>query len=63
MKWVNIGLVTAAGFVIIASCIDRRRGAAIIGGGTLAAGLMYLFYVHARNAGLRSGEPETESWT
>lgn len=60
MKWVHIGIGQAAIFVVIAAYLDRRHAAEIICGGLLAAGLMYGQYVHARNAGLRSGQPGTE---
>jgi hypothetical protein len=61
MKWVNIGLVQAAGFVVIASMLDRRHAAPILAGGFLAGGLMYGQYVHAKKAGLESQLPGTES--
>lgn len=60
MKWVNIGLVQAAGFVVLAMVIDRRNAGAIFAGGALAAGIMYLSYVHAKAAGLNSCEAGTE---
>jgi hypothetical protein len=60
MKWVNLGLVQAAGFVIIAAVIDKKNSGAIITGGTLAGGLMYAQYVHAKKAGLASHAPGTE---
>lgn len=61
MKWVHIGLGQAVLFVIAAAVIDKRNSGAILAGGVLAGFLMYLQYVHARTAGLRSGEPGTES--
>lgn len=61
MKWVNIGLVQATGFVLLAAMIDRRNSGAILSGGILAGGLMYVQYVHAKKAGLASTEPGTES--
>lgn len=61
MKWVHIGIGQAAIFVVIAAYLDRRHSAEIICGGLLAATLMYAQYVHARNAGLRSGAAGTES--
>ena len=62
MKWVTLGLVQAAGFVTAAAVIDRKNRTAIIAGGSVAAGLMLVQYVHAKNAGLRSAEPGTERW-
>lgn len=64
MKWVHIGLAQAALFVLIAAAIadnDQKRYAAI-GGGTLAAALMYGSYVYANKAGLRDGGPATETY-
>ena len=60
MKWVHIGLLQAAGFVIVAAWWDKRHRAAIITGGGLAAALMYYQYDHAKKAGLASGQPGTE---
>lgn len=62
MKWVNIGVGQAAVFVVAAAVIDPKHRAPILAGGTLAAVLMYLQYIHARNAGLESSAPGTESW-
>lgn len=61
MKWVNIGLVQAAGFVLIAAMIDKRNRVPILVGGGLGGGLMYVQYVHAKNAGLASSLPGTET--
>jgi hypothetical protein len=64
MKWVNIGMVQAAGFVILASLIDPSNAGPILAGGLLAGGLMYAQYQHARKAGLAeaaAGLPGTES--
>lgn len=61
MKWVNIGLVQAAGFVLLASMIDPGNAGPILTGGVLAGTLMYAQYVHARKAGLASPEPGTET--
>ena len=60
MKWVHLGIVQAFVFVVIAALLDAKRAPQIVGGGLLAMGLMYGQYVHARNAGLRSGAPGTE---
>ena len=61
MKWVHLGIGQAAVFVVAAAVIDKRHSAAILGGGVLAAVLMYGQYVHAKSAGLRSAEPGTET--
>ena len=60
MKWVNIGTLGAAVFITIAAVIDRKHAWAIITGGTMAGGMMYYSYVHAKNAGLASDDPGTE---
>lgn len=61
MKWVHIGIGQAAIFIAVAAFIDKRHRVAIIGGGVTAAGLMYAQYVHARNAGMSSNAPGTET--
>jgi len=61
MKWVNIGVGQAAIFVIAAAVIDKKHSSPILAGGVLAAVLMYVQYVHAKAAGLRSDEPGTET--
>lgn len=63
MKWVNLGCGQAFIFVVIAAMLDPKRSPHILGGGLLAMVLMYLQYVHARKAGLRSCEPGTEGGT
>ncbi|HZR54581.1 MAG TPA: hypothetical protein VFB06_34410 [Streptosporangiaceae bacterium] len=62
MKWVNIGVGQAVLFVLIAAWLDRAHRWSILGGGALAAVLMYGQYAHARAAGLRSTEPGTETY-
>jgi hypothetical protein len=61
MKWVHIGSVMAAMFVIIAAKMDHKHGIAIISGGSLAWALMYGCYWHAKQSGLASCEPGTET--
>ena len=60
MKWVNLGLVQAGAFVLVAAVLDKKHSGPILAGGGLAAGLMYAQYRHAKNAGLASKEPGTE---
>lgn len=60
MKWVNIGVGQAAIFIVLAAYVDRRHARAILGGGGLAAVLMYAQYVHAKRAGLANGGAGTE---
>ena len=63
MKWVNLGLVQAGGFVLIAAMIDKRHAGQIVAGGTLAGVLMWGQYRHAQKAGLASKAPPTEVYT
>jgi len=60
MKWVHVGLVQSAAFIVVASMIDRKHAPAIIAGGASAAAIMYASYLHANAAGLASSEPGTE---
>jgi ribose 5-phosphate isomerase RpiB len=62
MKWVHIGILQAAAFVLVAAWLDKKHRAEILAGGGTAAGLMYWQYLHARSAGLASSEPGTESY-
>lgn len=62
MKWVNIAIVQAAGFILIAAFLDKRHSWAVLTGGVMAGALMYWQYVYARASGLASDEPETETW-
>ena len=61
MKWVKIGLLQSAVFVAAAAYVDPPHRAAIVSGGVLAAGLMWVSYAHAKKAGLANGGPSTES--
>ncbi len=60
MKWVHLGIAQAALFIIIAAAVDAKHRKAILSGGTLGGGLMYVQYLHARRAGLQSSAPGTE---
>lgn len=62
MKWVNIGLFEAAGFVVIAAFLDRRHRVPIILGGLTEGAITFAQYGHAKRAGLASSEPGTESY-
>lgn len=61
-KWVNLGVAGSALFITIAVAYEPDNAAPIIVGGTLACGLMYGAYMHARKSGLASSEPGTESY-
>jgi hypothetical protein len=60
MKWVKLGLAQAALFVLLGTLLDKRRWPPLAGGG-LAGLLLWVQYVHARNAGLKSAQPGTET--
>jgi hypothetical protein len=62
MKWVNIGTVQAVAFVLVAALYDKQNRRPILLGGLFSAGLLYAQYVHARNAGLASGDEGTEDY-
>lgn len=61
MKWVHVGLVQATVFVALAAIVDRAHAKPIVIGGGLAAAFMYGSYWHARDAGLASPGPSTET--
>lgn len=62
MKWVNLGCLQAAGFVLAAAVFDRQHRGEILAGGAAALVLMYAQYVHANQSGLRSSAPGTEQY-
>jgi hypothetical protein len=61
MKWVNLGVAQSALFIGVAAAIDKTNRVAILAGGATAAALLYGQYIHARNAGLASDAPGTET--
>lgn len=61
MKWVNIGVGTAAVFVVAAAVFDPQYRLPIFAGGALAAGIMYVYYIYAKDSGLSSNAPSTET--
>lgn len=61
MKWVNLGMAQAGVFVVLGAYMSKgAKWPALMGGG-LAGGLLYVQYVHAKNAGLASEEEGTET--
>lgn len=65
MKWVKIGMAQAALFGAIGAYMEAKAGRSVwppLAGAGLAAGLLWAQYVYARNCGLRSGAPGTESY-
>ena len=64
MKWVKLGLAQAAVIAAIAIAMEqgqRSRQVAIGSGAGLAIGFLWVQYVHAKNAGLSSNAPGTET--
>jgi hypothetical protein len=63
MKWVKLGLAQAALFVTIGVAAEPpdKRWRPLVGGG-LAMVLLWAQYVHARDAGMQSDEPATETY-
>lgn len=61
MKWVHIGIGQAAVFIAAAAYMDPVHRKPILVGGALAGGLMYVQYLHAKQCGLASNAPGTES--
>lgn len=59
MKWVHIGVGTSVVFVVIAAWIDPSHRSAILSGGSLAAVIMYAYYVHAKSAGMKAVNKQT----
>ena len=63
MKWVHLGLLQAAIFTAIGVTLQVQEGKPawppLLGSG-LGGAMMYASYVHAKQAGLASGEPGTE---
>lgn len=62
MKWVYLGLAQSALFIAVAAYIDPKHRSAIVGGGVTAGLLMFAQYAHAKQAGLSSNKPGTESY-
>jgi len=61
MKWVYLGLAQSAIFVAAAACFDKAHRVPIIAGGVSAGVIMWAQYVHAKEAGLKSNAPGTET--
>jgi hypothetical protein len=62
MKWVNLGMVQAAFFVVAAAAFDRRHAKPILAGGALAGVFMYGLYAHAKISGQANPGPPTEQY-
>ena len=62
MKWVYIGEIQAAGFVLAAAYFDRKYKNAYISGGLAAGLIMHGCYVHAKSAGMSNPGIPTETY-
>lgn len=62
MKWVYMGLGQSALFIAAAAWFDKTQRVAIVAGGVTAGILMWAQYTHAKEAGLKSSKPGTESY-
>jgi hypothetical protein len=62
MKWVNIGTVEAAALVAVAVYIDPKYRVPIIMGAVTEGVITYGEYMYAKQSGLKSTEPPTESY-
>lgn len=62
MKWVYLGMAQGVLFVGLAAVFDQRHAKPLLTGGGLAAVLLFAQYAHAKNAGLASGQPGTETY-
>lgn len=61
MKWVHLGLLQGALFVLIGMYLDEDRWPPLLGGG-LAGALLYFQYLYAKNQGTINPAPGTESY-
>lgn len=61
-KWVNLGIIEGTLLVVISAVIDKRYATYILLGGAAEGLITYAEYFHAKQAGLASHEPETESY-
>lgn len=62
MKWVHVGQVEAAGFIVIAAVIDPVFAGAFLAGAALEMAVTELEYLHAKKAGIENGGPPTEEY-
>lgn len=60
MKWVHLGILQAAGFILLAALFEHEHRWQIVLGGASAGVLLYVQYVHAKQAGLGDGKEGTE---
>ena len=60
MKWVNMGMIQSALFVLIGAYLTKSS-APLVGGG-LAMAVLYAQYVYAKNSGVANPGAPTESY-
>lgn len=60
MKWVKLGLLQGGGLIVLIAIVDDDHWPPLLGGG-IAGALLWAQYVHAKNSGLESSEPGTET--
>lgn len=61
MKWVHLGLLQGAVFVLIGVYLDKDRWPPLLGGG-IAGVLLYAQYQYALKSGTENPGPRTESY-
>jgi hypothetical protein len=61
MKWVHLGLIQGAAFVIIGMILDKDRWPPLLGGG-LAGVLLYGQYLYALKSGQENPGVSTETY-
>jgi len=68
IKWVTIGLALGAGLTVAGAMIDAsddstaNNSGAILAGGLITGGIMWLLYRHAQQAGVANPGPPTEQY-
>jgi hypothetical protein len=62
MKWVRVGLLEGASLVVIAAMISPQVSAAFLAGGAVEGAVTYMQYQHAKQSGLASSKPGTETY-
>lgn len=61
-KWVNVGLVEGAALVAVACLVDKQYRTPILLGAAAEALITWAEYQHAKQSGLASDQPGTESY-
>lgn len=60
MKWVNVGLIEGAVFIVIAAVLEPDNRNAFLAGGALEGTITYYEYQYAKKSGLSNPGPSTE---